>query len=76
MQEAHAEATAVTVSWDAVWEHALQEAKVATVLRMSLDNPQPSVVRAAAQALAVLVGPDPEVESIWQTADLNPVTCK
>ena len=53
----------------------MQETKVASVLRVSLDDAQPSVVRAAAQALAVLVGPDPEVESTWQTADLNPVTC-
>ena len=42
------------------------------VLRVALDDPQASVVRAAAEALAVLVGPSAEVEQIWQAADDNP----
>lgn len=63
-------------SWKSVWEHALQDASIATVLRLALDDPQVSVVRAAAEALVVLVGPGPEVEQIWQAADDNPSLCK
>lgn len=62
--------------WYAVWEHALQEVNIATVLRVALDDPQPSVVRAAAEALAALIGPGAEEEHIWQAADNNPSLCK
>ena len=61
-------------SWAEVWEHALQEVQVATVLRMLLDDAQTSVVTAAAQALAVLAGPGRGEEEAWQAADNNPTT--
>ena len=61
-------------SWAEVWEHALQEVQVATVLRMLMDDAQTSVVTAAAQALAVLVGPGRDEEEAWQAADDNPTT--
>ena len=60
--------------WGAVWEYALQEVQVATVLRMLLDDAQTSVVTAAAQALAVLVGPGRQEEEAWEAADHNPAT--
>lgn len=62
--------------WYAVWEYALQEVSIATVLRVALDDPQASVVRAAAEALAALIGPGAEEEHIWQAADDNPSLCK
>ena len=44
------------------------------MLRMLLDDAQTSVVTAAAQALAVLVGPGRDEEEAWQAADDNPTT--
>ena len=41
---------------------------------MLLDDAQTSVVAAAAQALAVLVGPGREEEEVWQAAEDNPST--
>lgn len=64
------------LNWVAVWEYALQEVQVTTVLRMLLDDAQTSVVTAAAQALAVLVGPGLEEEEVWEAADNNPATGK
>ena len=63
-------------NWHSIWLHALEEASVATVLRVALDDPQASVVRAAAEALAVLIGPGAQVEQLWQAADDNPNLCK
>lgn len=63
------------LTWAQVWEHALQEeVQITTVLRMLLDDAHTSVVTAAAQALAVLVGPGREEEECWQAADDNPAT--
>ena len=47
---------------------------MATVLRLLLDDAHMPVVTAAAEAMAVLVGPGPEEEDTWQAADCNPVT--
>ena len=62
------------LGWAEVWEYALQQVQITPVLRMLLDDPQTSVVTAAAQALAVLVGPGWEEEEAWQAADDNPTT--
>lgn len=43
---------------------------------MLLDDAQTSVVTAAAQALAVLIGPGREEEELWQAAEDNPSTGK
>lgn len=43
-----------------VWRHALHAADVAVVLRLALDDSHLAVVGAAAEALAVLVGPSEE----------------
>ena len=59
-----------------MWNHALQEVQVATVLRMLLDDAQTSVISAAAEALAVLVGPGKEEEEVWEAADCHPATGK
>lgn len=64
------------VTWLAVWEYALQEVQVATVLRLLLDDAHTPVVTAAAEAMAVLVGPSPEEEDAWEAADYNPITGK
>ena len=47
---------------------------MATVLRLLLDDAHTPVVTAAAEAMAVLVGPGPEEEDVWEAADCNPVT--
>ncbi|DBA68651.1 TPA: hypothetical protein ACH3X2_013454 [Trebouxia sp. C0005] len=62
------------VTWLLVWEYALQEVEVATVLRRLLDDAHMSVVTAAAEAMAVLVGPGPEEEQVWEAAHCNPGT--
>ena len=41
---------------------------------MLLDDAQTSVVTAAAQALAALVGPGRDEEEAWRAADDNPTT--
>lgn len=48
--------------------------QITTVLRVLLDDAHTSVVTAAAQTLAVLVGPGREEEECWQAADDNPAT--
>lgn len=63
-------------SWHEVWEHALQHESTATVLRLALDDPQTSVVCAAAEALATFIGPGPQEQHIWQAAVDNPRLCK
>ena len=45
---------------------------MATVLRRLLDDAHMSVVTAAAEAMAVLVGPGPEEEEVWEAAHCNP----
>jgi len=47
---------------------------VATVLRRLLDDAHMSVVTAAAEAMAVLVGPGPKEEEVWEAAHCNPGT--
>ena len=64
----------IRVTWLSVWEYALQEVQVATVLRRLLDDAHMSVVTAAAEAMAVLVGPGPEEEVAWEAAHCNPGT--
>ncbi|KAL0046547.1 hypothetical protein WJX82_003367 [Trebouxia sp. C0006] len=62
------------MTWLLVWEYALQEVQVATVLRRLLDDAHMSVVTAAAEAMAVLVGPGPKEEEVWEAAHCNPGT--
>ncbi len=62
------------ITWLSVWEYALQEVQVATILRRLLDDAHMSVVTAAAEAMAVLVGPGPEEEEVWEAAHCNPAT--
>lgn len=47
---------------------------MATILRRLLDDAHMSVVTAAAEAMAVLVGPGPEEEEVWEAAHCNPAT--
>ena len=63
-----------TITRAAVWEYALQEVQIATVLRRLLDDAQTSVVTVAAQALAVLNGPGIEEEEAWHAADDRPIS--
>ncbi|DBA80705.1 TPA: hypothetical protein ACH3X1_007944 [Trebouxia sp. C0004] len=63
-----------SITWLSVWELALQEVQVATVLRRLLDDAHMSVVTAAAEAMAVLVGLGPEEEEVWEAARCNPGT--
>ena len=60
------------VTWLEVWEYAVQELHITTVLRMLLDDSHMPVVTAAAEALAVLIGPNPEEEELWVAGDQNP----
>ena len=62
------------VTWFSVWEYALQEVQVAAVLRRLLDDAHMSVVTAAAEAMAVLVGPGTQEEEAWEAAHCNPGT--
>lgn len=45
------------LDWRDVWEHAIADCQVAVVLRLALDDGSASVISAAAEALAKLVGP-------------------
>ena len=63
-----------TITGAAVWEYALQEVQIGTVLRRLLDDAHTSVVTVAAQALAVLIGPGIEQEEAWQAADNSPAS--
>ncbi len=74
-REPHASVQA-KITWFSVWEYALQEVQVATVLRRLLDDAHMSVVTAAAEAMAMLVGPGPEEEEVWEAAQCNPGTGK
>lgn len=64
------------LTWLEVWEYGVQDIQVTTVLRMLLDDAHMSVVTAAAEAVAVLVGPGPEEADLWEAADCNPATGK
>lgn len=59
-----------------MWDYAVQEVQVTTVIRMLLDDAHMSVVTAAAEAMAVLAGPGSEEEELWEATDCNPVTSK
>ena len=50
-------AQALALDWRDVWEHAIADCQVAVVLRLALDDGSASVISAAAEALAKLVGP-------------------
>jgi hypothetical protein len=43
------------LTWSDIWRHALSDCEAAAVLRVALDDAHPSVVAAAAEALAALV---------------------
>jgi hypothetical protein len=47
----------LALDWRDVWEHAIADCQVAVVLRLALDDGSASVISAAAEALAKLVGP-------------------
>lgn len=44
------------VTREQLWEHALKSARVATALRLALDDGSPQVVLAAAQGVSALLG--------------------
>ena len=62
----------VQVTWLEVWEYAVQDIQITTVLRLLMDDSHLPVMTAAAEALAVLVGPGPEEEELWAAADHTP----
>lgn len=61
---------AADLSWRDVWSHGMTNARVATALRIALDDANGQVVAAAAQGIAALLPPSKAAEPV--TSNLLP----